>query len=120
MNHLGYTWAERGQRLDEALKLIKRAVELDPENGAYLDSLGWVYYQMGDAKRALPWMLKAAAKLPDDPVILEHLGDVYAKLGLVPQALDAWTRALTKSSAPSESLRQKIQSLSPTPHQPRS
>lgn len=116
MNHLGYTWAERGQRLDEALKLISRAVELDPENGAYLDSLGWTYYQKGDAKRALPWMLKAAAKLPDDPVILEHLGDVHAKLGQNAQALDAWTRALAKSTAPAESLRQKIQSLSPAPH----
>jgi len=108
MNHLGYTWAERGVRLDEALKLIQRAVELDPDNGAYLDSLAWVYYQKGDAKRALPWILKAAAQLPDDPVILEHLGDIHAKAGQPDKARAAWTRALEKNPARADEIRQKL------------
>jgi tetratricopeptide (TPR) repeat protein len=108
LNFLGYSLAERKVRLDEALGMIERALEVDAWNGAYLDSLGWVYYQMGrfeDARRPLE---RAALELPRDPVVLEHLGDVYLAVGRVSDAVAVWDRALEASPEDPESLRGKI------------
>jgi tetratricopeptide (TPR) repeat protein len=107
MNFLGYAWAERNQRLGEAEKLIRRAVEMQPTNGAYLDSLGWVYFQQGQYQKARAYLARAVEKMPDDPVVLEHLGDAWSKLGKKAKALECWTKALEKSENP-EVLRQKI------------
>ncbi|HEV8268097.1 MAG TPA: tetratricopeptide repeat protein, partial [Thermoanaerobaculia bacterium] len=95
MNYLGYLWADRGENLPRALTLIRRAVELDPGNGAYLDSLGWVYFQMNQLDKA-EQNLKAAAELnPDDATIEEHLGDLYDKRGENEKARIAWRRAIS-------------------------
>ena len=81
LNYLAYMWAERAENLDSALDYVKRALVLDPENGAYLDTLGWIYYQQQAYKAAYRELLRAAEVIPDDPVVTEHLGDVLMQLG---------------------------------------
>jgi tetratricopeptide (TPR) repeat protein len=94
-NYLAYMWAEHNTHLDEAQKMIKHALELDADNGAYIDTLGWIEFQQGKFEQALSDLLRAAQAIKrDDPVILEHIGDTYSKLNKVPQALDIWQKAL--------------------------
>ena len=81
LNYLGYMLANRGTRLDESLGYIRRAVALDPQNGAYLDSLGWVYYKMGNDELAEENLRRAAERMGDDPTIHDHLGELYMKTG---------------------------------------
>lgn len=81
LNYLGYTWADRGTNLERALELTSLAVELNPANGAYQDSLGWAYFQLERYQEARPHLERAAALIPNDAVILEHLGDLYRALG---------------------------------------
>ena len=95
-NYLGYMWAERNSHLDEAEDAIKRALQLDPENGAYLDSMAWVQYRQGKYDQALENLKRAIENLPrEDAVVFEHLGDVYLKLNRVSQALESWQKAKT-------------------------
>jgi len=108
LNFLGYSLAERGQRLPEALDLIQRAVALDPWNGAYLDSLGWVHYQMGRYGDARTMLERAAREMPRDPTILEHLGDMYAQHGERDLARTAWDRAIDAGAEDPAGLRRKI------------
>ena len=96
MNELAYFWADQGQRLPEALALSRRAAALDPDNGPIMDTWGWVYFQMGQVKDALPYLQRAAFMTNNDPVVLQHVGDAYLKLGLRREAIAAWTRALEK------------------------
>ncbi|MFI5173365.1 MAG: tetratricopeptide repeat protein [Terriglobia bacterium] len=77
LNYLGYMLADRGVRLEEALKYIQQAVELEPANGAYLDSLGWAYFKLKNYDLAQANLLKAIERLPKDPTIHDHLGDLY-------------------------------------------
>jgi tetratricopeptide (TPR) repeat protein len=93
-NYLGYMLADRGVRLDESVKYIQKALRLDPNNGAYLDSLGWAYYKMDRCDLAEPHLEKAARLMSDDPTILEHLGHVYMRMGKDTQAVQEWERAL--------------------------
>lgn len=95
LNYLGYMWAERGENLPRALELIQKAVDLDPGNGAYLDSLGWAYYQLGKLDLARQNLQAAFELSPDDPTIEEHLGDLCEKLGEIEKARAHWKRALT-------------------------
>ena len=92
--YLGYTLVERGGRLDEAVALLKRAVALDPYNGAYLDSLGWAYLKANQLDLAEPNLRTAAAQLPRDSVVQDHWGDLLAKRGKHADAVEAWRRAL--------------------------
>jgi tetratricopeptide (TPR) repeat protein len=108
LNFVGYSLAERSQRLDEALELVQRALEIDAWNGAFLDSLGWVYHQMGLYDQALPPLEQAAREMPRDPTILEHLGDVYLRLGERSLALAAWERALEAGPEDAKALEDKI------------
>jgi tetratricopeptide (TPR) repeat protein len=94
LNFLGYSLADERVRLDEALGLVQQALELDPWNGAYLDSLGWVYFQMGRFEEARGPLESAAREMPTDAVIMEHLGDLYESRGETELALSAWGRAL--------------------------
>jgi tetratricopeptide (TPR) repeat protein len=96
MNELAYFWADQGRHLTEALALSRRAAELEPDNGPILDTWGWVYFQMGQAKDALPYLQRAAFMTNNDPVVLQHVGDAYLKLGLRREAIATWTRALEK------------------------
>lgn len=95
-NYLGYMWAEQNSHLEEAEDAVKRALQLAPDNGAYLDSLGWVQYRQGRYAEALENVQHAIQNLPrEDGVVLEHLGDIYLKLDRLPQALAAWQKAKT-------------------------
>jgi tetratricopeptide (TPR) repeat protein len=94
LNYLGYTLIDRGGRLDEAVALLKRAVSLDPHNGAYLDSLGWAYFKQNQLDLAEPNLRAAAGQLPRDSVVQDHWGDLLAKRGKYADAVEAWRRAL--------------------------
>jgi tetratricopeptide (TPR) repeat protein len=94
LNYLGYMLAERGQRLDEAVTLVQRALKLEPGNPSFLDSLGWAYYQQGKLDLADPPLTEAAGKLPNNSVILDHLGDLRFKQRRFSDATAAWQRAL--------------------------
>ena len=90
LNYLGYWWADEGRNLDEAIELIKRAVELKPDNGYYADSLGWIYFKIGEINNAVIWLEHAILLAPNDPVIHEHLGDVYWHLERPLEARYKW------------------------------
>lgn len=94
LNYLGYSYAERGIRIDQALSLTKQAVALKPENGYYVDSLGWAFFKSGQLAEALVELKRAATLVGDDPVIYEHLGDIYAKQQRLSDAREAWLHAL--------------------------
>src|SRR6266545_3517438 len=95
-NYLGYMWADHNMNLDEAETMIKRALEKEPNNASYLDSLGWVEFQKGKFDQALTDLLRAAKTAErDDPVVFEHIGDTYLKLNRMPEAVEAWQKALT-------------------------
>jgi tetratricopeptide (TPR) repeat protein len=90
LNYLGYMLADRDIRLEEAQKMIVRAVELDPENYAYLDSLGWVYFRQNKLELAEDHLRRALEKMDTDPTIHDHLGDIYAKEGKIREAIAQW------------------------------
>lgn len=95
LNYLGYMMADHGMQLDEALNFVKKAVQLEPANGAYLDSLGWVYYKLGKYDLAEENLVKATQHtMGDDPTVQEHLGDLYQKTGRLKQAVTHWEHAL--------------------------
>jgi Tfp pilus assembly protein PilF len=102
LNYLGYMLADRNVRLDEALKLIRRAVELEPGSGAYLDSLGWACYRMDQLEDAETYLRQALELVPHDPTIREHLGDVLARRGKLKEAVSEWQASLREweTSAP--------------------
>ncbi len=99
-NSYGYFLAEVGEDLELAEELVRRALAADPDNGAYLDSLGWVYFQQGDYQAAFDWLVRAANERPDDPVILEHLGRALARLGEQDRAREVLQRALAAGGDP--------------------
>jgi tetratricopeptide (TPR) repeat protein len=96
--------ADRNVRLNEALEMIKKALEQEPENGAYLDSLGWVYFRLGRLDEAEDYLKRAAAKSPKDPTVNDHLGDVYLKKSNLKEAVAQWELALKmwNASAPAD------------------
>lgn len=96
LNYLGYMLADRGVRLEEALGYIKKAVELEPANGAYLDSLGWAYFKLGKYDAAEQNLLRASQRQESDPTINEHLADLYQKTGRLKLAATHWERALVE------------------------
>jgi Flp pilus assembly protein TadD len=113
LNYLGYTYAESGQRLDEAEKLIKRALKIEPEDGFYVDSLGWVYYQRGQYRKAVSELERAVNLTGNDPTITEHLGDAYEKVGKVRDARHEYEDALVKAQEAGQigRLKQKLATL---------
>ncbi len=111
LNYLGYLWADRGENLDEALKLIRRAVTLDPENGAYVDSLGWAHYQLKQYDRAQIYLERATRLLPRDPVAFEHLGDLYRTLGDVAKAREQYRRAIELAGENVDAVKKKLDAL---------
>jgi tetratricopeptide (TPR) repeat protein len=94
LNYLGYKLAERGRKLDEAVKLLHEAVDLDPYNGSYLDSLGWAYFKRGAYDRAKTYLIKAGEQLPRNSVIQDHVGDLLFATSDRDGAVAAWRRAL--------------------------
>lgn len=93
LNYLGYSWVDKGMNLTEAFRLLRRAVELRPTDGAIVDSLGWAYYRLGKYEDALRELERAVELRPADPVINDHLGDVYWKVGRKLEAGFQWNHA---------------------------
>ena len=113
-NYLGYMWADHNMNLDEAETMIRRALQSDPNNTSYLDSLGWVEFRKGQYDRALDNLLQAAKTAErEDPVVFEHIGDTYLKLNRTREALEAWQKALTLDPK-NKNLADKIQTTKKT------
>jgi tetratricopeptide (TPR) repeat protein len=94
LNYLGYSWIDKGEKLDQGLKMIEKAVELRPEDGYIVDSLGWAHYRMGDYTGAVEYLERAVELVPSDPTINDHLGDAYWRTGRQTEARFQWKRAL--------------------------
>ncbi|SPF47033.1 Tetratricopeptide repeat protein [Candidatus Sulfotelmatobacter kueseliae] len=94
LNYLGYMNADRGVKLEESLNYIKQALSFEPNNGAYLDSLGWVYFKLGKYDLAEEALNKAAVHMGSDPTVQEHLGDLYQKTGRLKLAAAHWERSV--------------------------
>ncbi|WP_411819001.1 tetratricopeptide repeat protein [Hyphococcus formosus] len=107
LNYLGYSWAERGENLEEAFSLIEKAVSLEPNSGAFIDSLGWAHYQQGDYEAAVGHLEHAASLEPSDPTVTDHLGDVYWQLGRKIEARYQWQHVLELE--PDDKLRASVE-----------
>ena len=108
LNNFAYSLAERGIKLQEALSMAKRAIEKEPKNSSYLDTIGWIYFQLGDYKKA-KINIEEAAKIEDtNATLLDHLGDVYFKLGNRAKALELWKKAFEFDSTKNE-IKKKIE-----------
>jgi predicted Zn-dependent protease len=94
LNYLGYMFAERGARLEEAVRLVQQALAIEPDNPSFLDSLGWAYFQQGRLDLADRPLTDAAAKLPSSSVVQDHLGDLRFKQQRYADAIAAWERSL--------------------------
>jgi tetratricopeptide (TPR) repeat protein len=92
-NYLGYMWADKGLHLDESLGLIQKALQISPDNGAYLDSLGWVLFKLGRPAEALPHLRRAAELTKDDATVLDHLAEVLFAVGQRDEAIHTLERA---------------------------
>ncbi len=104
-------YAEKGVKLDEARELVLRALEMEPENGAFIDSLGWIYFQQGEIDKAIDHLEAATELLPDDPTIHDHLGAAYARRGESARAIEQWKKALSLGPPNAEAIREKIETL---------
>lgn len=94
LNYLGYMFAERGMNLDEAEKLVARALAIEPDNPYYIDSMGWVYFMSGRLEKAVVELERAVSLMPDDSTLRDHLGDAYRAQGQYGKALEQWLKAL--------------------------
>ena len=112
LNYLGYWWAESGRHLTQAIELIEQAVQLRPDSGFFVDSLGWVHYQLGNYQLAVEFLEKATTLGPEDAVIIAHLGDAYWQTKRYNEAQYKWRYAaqITKDSALQAALENKLSS----------
>jgi len=108
LNFLGYSLADRNQHLDEAEKLVRRALELKPKDAYFMDSLAWVYFRQGKFAAALDIQKKAVAAVSNDATMLEHLGDIYWRLQQPDEARTSWQKALQLKPDNPEELKRKI------------
>ncbi|HEX7486849.1 MAG TPA: tetratricopeptide repeat protein [Vicinamibacterales bacterium] len=102
LNYLGYMLAARGERLDESIGYIQRALQVEPYNGAYLDSLGWAYYRQNKLDLAEVNLRRAAEQRIRDSAVQDHFGDLLFKLGRYQEAVSAWQRALDGDGEPTD------------------
>ncbi len=106
-DYLAYMWAEKGIHLDQALEYSQHALDCDPDNGAFLDTLGWIRYKQNQVAEALICLQSAYYFMPDDPTILEHLGDAWQALRNESQAL-AWWEQSYRVNANNKKLEEKL------------
>ena len=111
LNYLGYSWVDQGINLDEGLRLLRRAVELRPEDGYIIDSLGWANFRLGRFEEAVRDLERAIESKPGDPVINDHLGDAYWRVGRKLEAHFQWNHARDLKPEPEdmERILQKIE-----------
>lgn len=124
-NYLGFMYADKNIQLDEALQLIEKALVYEPENGAFIDSLGWIYFRQGKLDQALTCLQRASKIIGNDAVVFDHLGDIYFKMGKQAEALQYYQKAVEldpKNKDISHKCDELLQSLSSTeilaPHAP--
>ena len=102
LNDYAYIISERNntslKELNYALELAERAIDMEPENAAFLDTIGWIYYKMGTYEKAREYLEKSLKINKDNPVILEHMGDIYHKLDASDEALLLYEKALLKDT----------------------
>jgi tetratricopeptide (TPR) repeat protein len=120
LNYLGYSWIDQGINLDDGMRMIKRAVEQRPEDGYIVDSLGWVYFRLGDFQEAMKHLERAVELKPDDPTINDHLGDVYWRLGRTIEAQFQWSHARDLKPEPDELAKIQEKLKSGLPEEPSS
>jgi tetratricopeptide (TPR) repeat protein len=113
LNFLGYAWIDRGQHLKEALAMVQKAVDANPQSGAMIDSLGWGYYRLGDYKVAVEMLEQAVGLEASDPDVNNHLGDAYWRVGRKIEAQFQWRRVLTLD--PDEKLRAQVEAKLASP-----
>jgi len=114
-NYIAYMWAERGEKLDLGLSLIEKALSAEPDNAAFIDTLGWIFYMQGRYDEALIQLKTACKIFSGDATIWEHLGDIYLKLGNPTAAREQWLKAL-ELSPESEHLNERIETGENVPH----
>lgn len=102
LNYLGYSLIEKGLNLDEAMEMVRKAVELKPNDGYIVDSLGWAYYQLGDYEEAVQHLERAVELKPEDAVINDHLGDAYWRVGRKLEAKFQWKHAKDNKPEPKD------------------
>jgi tetratricopeptide (TPR) repeat protein len=101
LNHLGYMWAEKGKNLPKARAMIEQALKAEPENPAYMDSMGWVLFKLGKHSEALDWLLKARQRMTEpDATVLDHVGDAAAACARWDLAREAWAASLKVEASP--------------------
>ena len=118
LNYLGYSWVNRGVYIHEGLKILNKAVRAAPDNGFFIDSLGWAYYKLRRYHNALTLLERASRLQPNDPTITDHLGDVLWQLGRRLEARYQWNKALSFNPSADERARLKekrTQGVSPPP-----
>jgi len=113
LNYIGYMLADRGVRLDEAVRYVQEALAIDPKNGAYLDSLGWAFFKLNDLEKAEQYLLEADKIVKNDATIDEHLGDLYFRTGDLEKAQEFWKSSVSIGTEPDEieKVRQKLEKL---------
>lgn len=111
LNYLGYSWVDQNLNLEEAMDLIRKAVRLKPNNGYFVDSLGWAYYRLGNYEEAVRYLERAVELRPEDPVINDHLGDSYWRVGRRLEARYQWSQAMDLDPEPAdaEKIRAKME-----------
>jgi Flp pilus assembly protein TadD len=105
LNYLGYSWADQGTNLAEARQMIDKALQQRPDDGAIIDSLGWVTLRQGDSQGAVKLLERAVEMEPEDATINGHLGDAYWAVGRKLEAMFQWRRALTLNPEPEDAAR---------------
>jgi tetratricopeptide (TPR) repeat protein len=108
-NYLGYMWADQGVQLEKARDMLEKAVAREPRNAAYLDSLGWAYFRLGELQNADKNLREAYRREPADPTIEEHIGDLEARQGNMEGAIRHWEKALALKHDEPDRVREKLQ-----------
>jgi Flp pilus assembly protein TadD len=108
LNYLGYMWADQGVQLQRAREMLEKAVAREPRNAAYLDSLGWAYFRLGELPQAEQKLREAYRREPADPTIEEHIGDLEARQGNVEGAIRHWEKALELKHEEPDRVREKL------------
>jgi tetratricopeptide (TPR) repeat protein len=113
LNYIGYMLADQGVRLQEAVKYVQEALAIDPNNGAYLDSLGWAFFKLNDLEKAEKYLLQAIDLVKNDPVIHDHLGDLYFRTGNLEKAKGFWSKSISAGTEPEDiqKVREKLEKL---------
>jgi tetratricopeptide (TPR) repeat protein len=102
LNYLGYSWIDRGKNLKQGMRLIEKAVQLKPDDGYIVDSLGWAHYMEGNYKEAVRFLERAVEIKPEDPTLNDHLGDAFWKVGREREARFQWDQALSLNPEPED------------------